>query len=255
MQNSTQRFSSRVDNYIRYRPSYPWAVIETLQAHCGLTPAQVVADVGSGTGKLTELFLQHGNPVFAVEPNAEMRAAGERLLQRYAHFTSVAGTAEATTLPAQAVDLVVAGQAFHWFDAAAARQEFARILQPNGWVALIWNYRRLVGTPFMQAYEQLLHTFSSEYQEVGHQRPELTEAAISAFFGPAGCQVAIEPYQQTFDLAGLQGRLLSSSYSPEPGHPQHEPMITALAELFQTYQSAGTVAFVYDTKIYYGQLR
>jgi SAM-dependent methyltransferase len=254
MSAATQRFSSRVNNYIRYRPSYPWAVIETLQTQCGLTTATVVADIGSGTGKLTELFLQHGNHVLGVEPNREMRTAGEQIWQGYPHFTSVAGTAEATTLPAQVVDLVVAGQAFHWFDPAQARQEFARILRPKGWVALIWNYRRLTNSGFMQAYEALLHRFSSEYQEVGHQRPELTEVAIGSFFGTAGCQIAVHPYQQTFDFAGLKGRLLSSSYSPEPGHPEHEPMITALAELFQIHQVAGQVAFAYDTKIYYGHL-
>lgn len=254
MPDSTQRFSSRVDNYIQYRPSYPRAVLETLQTQCGLTADRVVADVGSGTGKLTELFLQQGNRVFGVEPNREMREAGEKLLQPYPRFTSIAGTAEATTLPAQAVDFVIAGQAFHWFDPVPTRHEFARILRPDGWVALIWNYRRLTEIGFMPAYEALLHTFSREYQEVGHQRPELTEAAIGAFFGAAGCQIAVHPYQQCFDFAGLKGRLLSSSYSPEPGHPQHEPMIAALAELFQAYQVAGQVAFVYDTKIYYGRL-
>ncbi len=253
MQDSTKRFSSRVENYIKYRPTYPWGVIETLQAACGLTPATAVADVGSGTGLLSERFLRFGNTVYGVEPNQEMREAGARLLAAYARFHSVAGTAEATALPNQSVDFVTAGQAFHWFDQARARQEFLRILRPGGWVALVWNYRRL-GTPLMDAYEQLLHTYSAEYPTVSHQRPDMDEEALNAFFAPQGCQVATHANQQRFDFAGLQGRLLSSSYAPESGHPQHEPMLAALRQLFNTYQVDGQVAFAYDTKVYYGKL-
>src|SRR6266446_9260655 len=113
MSAPTERFSNRVENYIRYRPGYPKEIIELLKAECGLFPQSVVADAGSGTGLLAKLFLENGNLVFGIEPNREMRAAGERLLQAYPRFTSIAGTAEATTLPGQSVDFVTAGQAFH----------------------------------------------------------------------------------------------------------------------------------------------
>src|SRR5258705_12626233 len=98
MLSPTQRFSSRVDNYVRFRPGYPDELIDSLRTENGLTEQAVIADVGSGTGKLTELFLRHGNSVFAVEPNQEMREAGERLLAHFPGFTSIHGTAEATTL-------------------------------------------------------------------------------------------------------------------------------------------------------------
>jgi len=78
--NVTRRFSDRVENYVWYRPGYPLQVLETLKFECGLTPARMVADVASGTGIWTRMLLEHGNPVFGVEPNAEMREAGERLL-------------------------------------------------------------------------------------------------------------------------------------------------------------------------------
>jgi SAM-dependent methyltransferase len=253
MQDATKRFSSRVENYINYRPSYPWGVIDTLQVACGLTPAAVIADIGAGTGLLSELFLRLGNRVYGVEPNREMREAGERLLAHYPHFHSVDGTAEVTTLPDQSIDFVTAGQAFHWFDQARARLEFLRILRPGGWVVLVWNYRRLA-TPLMDAYEQLLHTYSAEYPTVGHQRPDMDDEALNAFFAPQGCRVATHTNQQHFDFAGLQGRLLSSSYAPEAGHPQHEPMLAALRALFNTYQVDGLVTFDYDTKVYYGRL-
>ena len=254
MRDPTKRFSSRVENYVKYRPSYPQAVIQTLQQECELTPTSVVADIGSGTGILTKLLLEHGNPVFAVEPNQEMQEAAQQLLSGYANFTPINGTAEATTLTSQSIDLIVAGQAFHWFEPVATRAEFARILRPQGWVALIWNARRIQGTAFMRDYEALLHQYSSEYKEVGHQRAEMDDGAIAAFFGQAGCKIVSLPNSQHFDAAGLQGRLLSSSYSPEPGHPDYAPMLDALHKLFDQHQIDGRVSFEYETKIYLGRL-
>ena len=144
--DATERFSNRVQDYARYRPHYPAAVIGSLQTNCQLLKTSVIADVGSGTGILTELFLRHGNPVLAVEPNRQMREAGERLLEGYPRFQSVAGRAEATTLPEQSVDFVTAGQAFHWFDRNKAKAEFSRILKAGGWVVLAWNERRVASS-------------------------------------------------------------------------------------------------------------
>ncbi|MFL5803507.1 MAG: class I SAM-dependent methyltransferase [Roseiflexaceae bacterium] len=253
MTDSTRRFSSRVENYVRYRPGYPPEVIELLTARCGLTPDSLVADIGSGTGLLARLFLAHGCRVLGVEPNGEMRAAGERLLSGFPNFTSVEGTAEATTLPAQSVDFVTAGQAFHWFDRALARTEFARLLRPGGWVVLVWNDRRSATTPFLAAYEQLLERYATDYAQVNHKR--IDEATIGTFFAPGAWSVQVFENRQQFDFAGLQGRLLSSSYTPEPGHPGHQPMIDALRTLFDTHQHGGQVAFEYDTTVYYGRLR
>jgi SAM-dependent methyltransferase len=156
MSDSVARFSNRADNYARYRPGYPLGVMDILRNQCGLTDASVVADIGSGTGILSELFLRNGNTVFAIEPNAAMRQVADRLLGEFPNFLSIDATAEATTLDASSVDLVTAAQAFHWFDRDRARKEFARILRPGGWVALIWNERRLDSTAFLRDYEQLL---------------------------------------------------------------------------------------------------
>jgi SAM-dependent methyltransferase len=251
MSDSTRRFSSRVDNYVRYRPGYPAAVVDLLVAECGLRPGALVADVGSGTGLLTELFLKAGATMYAVEPNPEMRAAGERLLGGYAGFTSVDGTAEATTLPDASVDFVTAGQAFHWFDHARARAEFARILRPAGWAALVWNERRS-STSFLVAYEQLLRDYALDYAAVDHR--QIGAAEIAAFFTPGRYKVATFDNRQHFDFEGLRGRLLSSSYAPEAGHPRHAPMLGALRALFDAHQVDGVVAFEYDTNVYYGRL-
>jgi ubiquinone/menaquinone biosynthesis C-methylase UbiE len=252
MSDSTRRFSSRVDNYVKYRPSYPPEVVALLAAECGLRPDTLVADIGAGTGLLAELFLKHGNRVFGVEPNREMREAGERLLADYPQYISVDGTAEATTLDDQSVAFITAGQAFHWFDQAKARAEFARILRPGGWVALVWNERRAASTPFLQAYEQLLCSYSSEYEKVNHR--QIDQATITAFFEPGTFALQSFVNTQIFDLEGVKGRLLSSSYTPEPGQPDYQPMLDELTAIFQRCQVDGTVAFEYDTKVYYGQL-
>lgn len=248
-----QRFSSRVDNYIRYRPSYPTGILGLLERECGLTPEWVVADVGAGPGNLTRLFLDNGNPVVGVEPNREMREAGERLLRGYPAYTSVAGTAEATTLADASVDLVTAGQAFHWFDQARAREEFARILKEPRWVALVWNERRVEATPFLAAYERLVLAYGTDYAQIGH-RDAADDTALERFFAPNGYRRATFENRQTFDYEGLQGRLLSSSYAPEAGQRGHDAMLRDLRALFNTYQEDGTVAFEYDTSVYYGRI-
>ncbi len=251
MKDAAQRFTTRVDAYARYRPGYPTEVINLLANECGLTHDSVVADIGSGTGILSELLLKNGNKVFGVEPNGQMRASGQMLLQKYPKFLSIDGSAEATTLPQNSVDLITAGQAFHWFEWEKARAGFERILKPGGFVALIWNDRRLDSTSFLRAYEELLLKFGTDYSRV----KDLTATEpIFRFFAPGDFQLNSFPNSQQFDFVGLQGRVLSASYTPEPGHPDFMPMITRLHELFETHQRDGKVAFDYDTKIYYGQL-
>lgn len=246
----TERFSNRVDYYIRYRPHYPAAVLDFLTAELPLSPEAFVADIGSGTGILAEMFLSNGNPVFGVEPNPEMRAAAEALLKAYPHFHSVNGRAEATTLAATSIDVITAGQAFHWFQAGQARQEFRRILKPGGWVVLVWNDRRPKASPFMREYEQLLHDYIGEYEQVSCHNAD--QAVLADFFSRYARQDF--PNYQEFDHEGLRGRLLSSSYAPLPGHPDHEPMLAGLRRIFEAHQSGGLVRFVYETEVYYGRL-
>jgi len=247
----TKRFSNRVENYVKYRPRYPPDVISLLEVECGLTPASVIADVGSGTGILSELFLKHGNRVFGVEPNREMRAASDKLLAKYSKFSSIDATAEATTLVNASVDFITAGQAFHWFDRERSRAEFARILRPGGWVVLMWNGFRVESSPLNNAYQQLVLKYGTDYQQV--QR-EVIGCEVESFYSPGACQCARFEFQQPFDFEGLKGRLLSSSYAPEPDHPHYQPILLVLQEIFDANQTDGKVVFCYETELYYGQL-
>jgi len=247
----TLRFSARVENYIRCRPGYPSQVIETLRTECGFTPSAVVADVACGTGIFTRMLLDNGNRVFGVEPNREMREAAERLLADHAKLTSVAGTAEATTLPDHSVDFATAAQAAHWFDLPKARREFARILKPDGWVVLIWNERSTNTTPFLRAYEDLLLAYGTDYQQVRHEH---TTDSIGEFFAPSPFETRVFHMRQDFDYAELEGRLLSSSYAPMQGHPNFEPMLQELRRVFEIHNKAGRVGMEYLTRMYYGRL-
>lgn len=251
VKDSTQRFSSRVRNYVRYRPGYPSAVIDLMKNECGLTSASIIADIASGTGIFTRMLLENGNRVFGVEPNAEMRKAGEEFLRSYSRFTSVAGTAEATTLGDHSVDFVTAAQAAHWFDRENARREFIRICRPGGWTVLLWNERRTGSTPFLCAYEQLLLEFGVDYQEV---RCERTIQQIETFFAPSQFQLRVFDYGQDFDYPALEGRLLSSSYTPQASDAGYAPMLRELRRMFDAHQVNGRVTFEYDTRVYYGQL-
>ena len=244
--NPTQRFSSRVEDYVKYRPSYPRQIMAWLSERCGLSPSSVVADVGSGTGLLTQLFLDNGNRVYGVEPNAEMRLAGEHFLSAYPNFISVNGTAENTSLPAASVDFVAAGQAFHWFYGAWAGAEFRRILKPGGWVALIWNDRDTTSAPFLRQYERMLQTYSTDYAQVDHKNTDVATLGISLErkdFANA----------QMFDFAALKGRLMSSSYAPQENHPQHEPMLKELRRIFDAHNQNGVVEFKYTTQVFAGK--
>jgi SAM-dependent methyltransferase len=248
----TERFSDRVADYARYRPGYPPAVVETLAAEAGLTPASAVADVGSGTGLSAEPFLALGCAVVGVEPNARMRAAAEQRLARHPRFESVTGTAEATGLPEGSADFVVSAQAFHWFDRRAARREFGRILRPGGSVVLLWNSRGAASTPLLADYEALLLRFGTDYRQV--VRSYLGEPEVRAFFAPGPCRRRTFPAEQVFDLEGLTGRLLSASYVPAPGHPDHRPMLEELERIFARHQQGGHVRFPFECELYWGRL-
>lgn len=262
------RFSRRVDNYIRYRPRYPAAVLDSLQAECQLTSQHIIADIGSGTGILSELFLRNGNPVYGVEPDPEMRAGGEYYLRGFDNFTSIAATAEATFLPDQSVGFVTAGQAFHWFDLQLARREFDRILMPEGWVALVWNVQRAAGTPFLEA----LQTFWSDrrfYKHAGQKASQQMDRAqtyrldfelarqelLEPFFRPAAFTEKVFENPMFVDRQALVGRVLSNGPALEPGDPHYDTMLATLDHLFQAHQQNGTVTIEHDTRVVFGQLR
>jgi SAM-dependent methyltransferase len=248
--NATSRFSDRVENYVRYRPGYPPEALQVLRDECGLVPYHVVADIASGTGIWTRMLLENGNPAFAVEPNTEMRQAGERMLASFPKFTSVAGRAEATTLADTSVDFVTAAQAAHWFDRVRSRREFVRILKPEGWLVLLWNERLTDSTPFLRDYEQLLLTYGTDYQDVRHEK---TTDAVNEFFDPMPFEARVFDMRQEFDYSGIEGRLLSSSYAPGPEHPNYAAMLRDLRRIFDAHAVNGHATFDYKTRVYFGR--
>ena len=246
----TERFSSRVADYVKWRPGYPEGVARDLAASARLAAGAIVADVGSGTGLLAQEFLKAGFRVVGVEPNEEMRAAGEKLLAG-ANFLSVAGRAEETGLKDESVDLVVAGQAFHWFDQPKARVEFRRILRGEKRAAMVWNERMVEASAFLQAYEGMMKRWATDYDRVDHRR--VTESVMRDFFLSGTMVVRRYTNEQVFDLAGVKGRVMSSSYAPASGE-KHAGMMLELEAIFAAHQQAGHVRFVYETVVYEGHV-
>jgi SAM-dependent methyltransferase len=249
--DAKQRFSNRVEDYARYRPSYPPGVLDFLKENCNLHREHIIADIGSGTGLLSKLFLENGNHVYGIEPNAEMQAGGEEFLHGYPNFASIAGSAEATTLAEHSIDFVTAGQAFHWFDPIASRKEFSHILKPGGWVVVVCNERQTDSTPFLRDYEALLHRFGTDYARVSDSYPVPED--MEGFFGHNFLSHEV-PNLQEFDFDGLSGRLRSSSYSPAANHPNFPQMMNELKHIFAAYRKNGIVRFDYRTRVYAGNL-
>lgn len=246
---STDRFSDRVEDYVRYRPDYPQALVGWLHS-LGVTPDWTVADIGAGTGISSRLFLDSGHRVTAVEPNAAMRAAAVQWLGGEGRFHAMDGTAEATGLTGGSVDLVTVAQAFHWFDLDKVKREFARILSPRGLAVVFWNTRRLKGTPFLEGYERLLHEYGIDYVSVAERYAD--DDTMARWYGQGYRGMASFPHGQKLDYDALLGRTMSSSYMPKAGHPNHEPLLFALRSLFNATQDEGTVDFDYDTRVFAG---
>jgi SAM-dependent methyltransferase len=251
MKAPTERFSDRVENYVKYRPSYPAPVLDCLRVNCGLSAASIVADIGSGTGLFTELLLQSDCRVFAVEPNDEMRHAAEKRLRSNSRFHSVSGAAEQTGLESGSIDIVTAAQAFHWFRFDETQREFRRIIKTAGWIALVWNQRK-IESPFQMAYDEILRENVPDYGKVNHRDPDL--AGVAAFLGPGDYQCFTFENRQYLDLKGLAGRVQSASYTPNPGMPNHAELMADLKTAFQKYAVKGRVALEYETQLHLGRL-
>ena len=253
---ATERFSDRADAYVRGRPSYPQAIVEQLQKAGALKHGDTVVDVGVGTGLSAEPFLRSGYTVIGVEPSESMRLAGEQQLREYVNssgtYRSVAGTAEATTLPDSAADLLIAGQAFHWFDVPDAAIEARRVLRPGGWAALIWNDRQSTDSAFLAGYEALLRTHGIDYAKVSHRHVD--DKAIAQFFAPAQAAAATFDNPRELEREDLLALAGSASYLPAPGDPRHPAMLTALNALFDSHAENGAVQMMYRTRMHYAQL-
>ena len=254
VRDSVRRFDDRAGPYVRARPGYPAEVAALLEQQ-GLPRGATLADIGSGTGKLSEVFLAAGHRIIGIEPTDEMRAAAQALLGGEARFRQQPGRSDATGLPDASVDAIVAGQAFHWFEPQATRREWVRILRPGGLVALIWNDRRLVGCPLLAEYDQLLTAHCPEYGEGLRRSP--AELALAAFFAPAAMTESRFDNSQRLDWEGYRQRALSASYVPREG-PAHEAFFAALQQSFDRHAvGAGPAAvaeLLYDTRVFWGRL-
>jgi len=249
----TERFSSRVEAYMKYRPTYPAQIIEYLKTETGLKPSHIVADIGSGTGFLSKSFLDNGNTVYGVEPNNSMREAAERFLSSYKNFISRAARAENTFFENESVDFITAGQAFHWFEPEQTKKEFLRIARKNTKLVLVWNRRDLQNDPLQIGYEEILRKMIPEYSEVTHKN--IHYETLENFVSPSVLNKKSFDHYQLFDFEGLIGRLLSSSYCPDESSELFNEVKKRLLDLFNKHVIAGKVKFNYNAEVYWAVLK
>jgi len=250
---SISRFNDNVEYYAKYRPNYPQEVMQIIKNEFHLDAGSLIADIGSGTGIFTKLLLDKKYQVLAIEPNTPMRHKAEQDLSHYTNFTSYATTAEATGLDENSIDCITVATAFHWFNKDAAKKEFLRILKPDGWCLLVWNLRDVEASPYMRDMEALFKQYGIDYTTSAAEK--MDEAAVVNFFKPTEVTIAQFSNHQLFDWEGLKGRLLSISYLPKPGMPDYEEMESAFKRIFDKYQTNGQIAYQYQTKCYYSQLK
>lgn len=251
MLETSQRFSDRVSDYVRYRPGYPVNAIGVLERELALAPGRVVADVGAGTGMLTQPLAATGADVIALDPNEQMLAAAREHLAEHDNVRIEVASAEGTGLPDHSVDAITCGQAFHWFDPVRARAEFRRVLVPGGRVALVWNRKHIEASQLLADLEVVLHEHAPEFAIVRHEKIE--DAEISTFYGRAPSSWTFS-HEQRFDWDGFRGRLLSSSYTPAPGSNGHDAFVAALHVLFDRHQLDGEIVWPYVTHVYVGEI-
>ncbi|MBI4385929.1 MAG: class I SAM-dependent methyltransferase [Elusimicrobia bacterium] len=232
-----KRFSETADPYDSHRPSYPESLVDWVLKTSGVALGARVADVGCGTGISTRLFAARGLGAVGIDPNEEMlaraRARGGADYRR--------GSASATGLPAHSVDLMVAAQAFHWFNLEPTLLEFKRVLKPGGWCAAFWN-ERTRDSAFLRAYEELLLRSSSEYRAMPHISDAM--AAIRSSRAVVAWTQSEFPNVQSMDRAAFVGRVYSSSYVAH-GISRRKEFDRAIRELFDRHAVGGRVEFKY----------
>jgi SAM-dependent methyltransferase len=237
-------FRGKAVDYARYRVDYPEVVVRSALESIALSPDDVVADLGSGTGLLSRWLLERGNRLFAVEPDSGMREVAEASLRRFGdRFTSLQGTAERTSILDSSVTLVTAGNAFHYFDPLAARAEVARILQPGGRALIVSHDSAATPNEFMRAYLDFIAAAAPDKIKTFHQA-ERVSRNLQTFFGDDGFHerdIGDHTFRLTWD--GLRGRYLSTSVAPADGDVRRDEVIAQLSQVFRRYEQDGTVPF------------
>ncbi len=245
--NSSAAYTSKAVKYARYRWDYAPQAIERILHTANITLAAVVVDIGAGTGIMTRHFMGKAGQVIAVEPNAEMRRLAEEALVGDPTCRVIDGLAEATILPSACADLIVAAQAANWFDPPAARDEFRRILKPDGWLAILRNF----GTDQeMNAAMEKIYPPETDTAEIMKGR------GIPADFYFEGGNFVRQRFEFTEKANWEQffGAACTASYAPDEGSPLFEQFERDARQVFAVHQIEGFVLTHGVTELWLGKM-
>jgi ubiquinone/menaquinone biosynthesis C-methylase UbiE len=249
MEDFTQRFTGRAESYSKYRPSYPIQILDIFEKEAKFDSTKVVADIGSGTGILSRLFLENGNKVFGVEPNDDMRRLAELNLEEFQKFESIKGTAENTGLEDESVDLIAVAQALHWFDPEKSWREFRRIAKHGCYLCVLYNDRK------KDDPSGITHEYEEIIQKYARNKPKLErieDDILSQFFKEWSFKKFSLPNKQILEFEGFLGRVSSASYMPRPSDLEFSAVERELKDVFDKHHKDSKITLSYDTNIFLG---
>lgn len=250
--DNTTKFSDKVEVYRQYRPSYPDAFVHYLFDEVGISQDACVADIGAGTGILTEILSEHVKTVYAIEPDRNMRIACMDTCGRSCAFVALEGRAESTGLPDQCLDFITVAQAFHWFEPHRTQLEFSRVLKPDGMVILVWN-SRVPDAPLTIAWDAVCRKHCPNFTGFSNDSV-MSESQVHDFFRDGICETRQYPNNRLLDLASFLGTALSASYAPVFGQPAYDSFVTALTQLFWEHATGEKILVPMYTHSYVGRI-
>lgn len=250
--DNTGKFSDKVANYVKYRSTYPDAFLNYLFNEVGLSSDACVADVGAGTGLLTEPLAERVKTIYAIEPNRNMRIACMEACGRNCSFIALDGTAEDTGIPDHSVDFITVAQAFHWFDRNRAHQEFTRIIKPEGLVILVWN-SRIPESALTLENDALYRKHCPDFTGFSGGRESSVEQFLF-FFRDETYEIRSFPNDRILTLEAFIGNSLSASYAPHPSDAGYNAFVAELSVLFDRYAKKGHLTVPMRTWSYTGRV-
>lgn len=252
MVNNEEKFSGKATHYDYARPAYAESLLNTLYSDYGFSPQSVIADIGSGTGIFTEQLLKRGNKVYGVEPNTDMRKAGEERLKGYQNFVSVNGDAANTKLLNTSIDIITVAQALHWFPLEEFSKECKRILKPNGQVVIVYNQR------CNDFINKDVDAVVARYCDIrnastGAAYIELKRKRINELYNGKFIEIC-KSNSLLMDKNKFLSYWLSRSYAPREGDVNYKLFVNDIVSVFDKYAKDGLITLKQESMAYIGKV-
>ena len=248
--DNINKFNKMQNDYSKYRPNYSNEAIEYILNLQNVDNEFKVADIGAGTGKLSLPFVKRGLKLYGIEPNKDMYEKLLENMKEYSDFFGILGYSEKTYLDNKSIDLIVVGQAFHWFNIDEFKIECKRVLKDDSYIAILYNngdYSKEV----INKIHELSRRYCPEYKGSSGGLYN-NEDIFNNFFKEYNKIIFKNDYKLTLDqFIGLN---FSASYAPKENEENHDIYLSKLEEVFNTYQEDGYLTMPNNTILRIGKI-